>query len=168
MFWYSGILDTVERTAISHLNNTHEDRSCLFSYFRLKKDWVYVIKPNELENIRKDLTFESIIVCSDIFNPEKYYSLLRVFQSQYFIHNDPTKILEAYLTIYVSGSFLNEKFSFNSLSFDDQNLSFTDNNLKQIISNFGLESVLLWNAMILKKRICVFSSSIQDILTTVS
>lgn len=140
-----------------------EGLNCPFFYFKYKSDWIYVhttmggcVDPN--------LNGMSLCLITRSFNPEKNQNLLELLAHQYISSGDPTKILEGYLSVYTTGLFTNAKGSFKATAYDDEKALQGSSKLTDLIGLFEADTVILWNAILLKKRILVFADSVPKVL----
>jgi hypothetical protein len=93
------------------------------------------------------------------FNPEKFAALAKLLLHQYTSHDeDPTKLLAAYLSIHMTGSYADPKshgVSFQAQSFLDSDALKAVSVVKEVFSGVGADIIVLYNAVMLKKRILV-------------
>ena len=92
------------------------------------------------------------------FNPEKYRDMLDVFLNQCMCRH----ILKAYLSIFTG----NGK-SIDTSKYPDNKAIIADSAMKDIVSTLGMDAVILWNAVLLKKRILVYSDNLPKLLSVV-
>jgi hypothetical protein len=111
----------------------------------------------------------SVCVITKNFNPEKWLQVLQVLFEQYSSStSDPTKILEGYLSIITTGHFSNSAGTVELASFSDADVVKQPSSaIKDLCSSLGIEAVVLWNAVLLKKRILVLSDSVTKLLPVV-
>lgn len=145
---------------------TTEGLNCPFFYFKYKADWVYVATTMGL-CADPNLNGISLCLVSRSFNPEKNQHFLDVLAEQYISTGDPTRILEAYLSVYTTGTFTNQKRSFKAADYNDEKALFMNSNLTDLINIFETDTVILWNAILLKKRILLYSDSVAKVLETI-
>jgi hypothetical protein len=110
----------------------------------------------------KDLakvTHFSVWVLSKDFHPELYVELARLFAVAYNKEGNPVNVLQAYLSVFARGAV----GSFNVSGFDIQH-SMLAGPLKESILLFGDTFILLWVAMLLKKRIAVYCDETPRLL----
>lgn len=144
-----------------------------FIFSKYKNDWIYILRSSSLKDSQPEIESISIVVCSSIFNPEKYQALLDLFLQNYVIGNgEPGKILEAYLSVFTTGVYSSvsssstSKISFDMAKFPDINAVSTKLScIKELIQKFGVEVVVIWNAIILKKRILFVGENVKQILS---
>ncbi|CAL1547531.1 unnamed protein product [Lymnaea stagnalis] len=99
--------------------------------------------------------FTVVLLCRD-FNPEKYSALCQIFGRQYKKTGSAATMLEGYLSVITKGtcnSDENGKFSVNDFS---KQQAYGKCCIKDLIQTFGLETILIYTAVLLKKRIAVY------------
>lgn len=134
-----------------------------FLYFKYKSDWVYCLTlPVTFPSVR---AASLCVVCRN-WNPEKWNAVLQVLFEQYSssTNSDPTKILEGYLSITTTGHFSNAAGTVALSSYSDANVAAHVNVLKELVVALGVEAVVLWNAVLLRKRVLVVSDTIARLL----
>jgi hypothetical protein len=93
-----------------------------------------------------------------------YCAQLDLMQQQYLSNKlDPTKVLEVYLTIHTTG----EYNSYRSKPFPPEEALLRVSAMKDLASSLGPEFVILWNAMLLRKRILCISDNLEKLLLTI-
>jgi len=107
------------------------------------------------------VTAVSISIVSEIFNPSKFEILIGIFQKLYLEKYSPLSILESYLSVFTTGKTL----SFNDADFDNKRAFISP--VKEIFSLFGTDAIFIWQAMLQKKRIFVYSNKLSDLLALV-
>ena len=83
---------------------------------------------------------------------------------------EPTKVLQAVLKLNTTGKFkstLSDVKDFSISSYDDKHARLSGSSLKKVISCFGERAILIWLAVILKKRIFVLADRWADVLFVV-
>jgi hypothetical protein len=105
------------------------------------------------------VTHFSVYVVAQDFHPELYMELARIFAAAYAKAGDPVHVLQAFLSVFARGAV----GSFNAAEYDIQQ-SMVAGPLKQNISLFGESFILLWVAMLLKKRIVVYCDEAPRLL----
>ncbi|RUS69832.1 hypothetical protein EGW08_022401 [Elysia chlorotica] len=96
-----------------------------------------------------------VLLCKD-FNPEKYSVLCQLFGKQYLQTGSAAAMLERYLSVLTRGtcnSDENGKFSVNDYGAKE---AYAKSQIKEIIQTFGVETILIYTAILLKKRIAVY------------
>ena len=104
------------------------------------------------------------LVCST-FNVEKYREVLTCLLKQYCDNKgEPVKILEAYLAFMTQGQFGGVNLADASFAVEAQS---TVSKMKEVWVDMGFDTIIIYNAMLLKKRILVVGGdSLQQLLDT--
>lgn len=94
------------------------------------------------------------------YSPEKYEILSKLFAKVYVKSGSPVEVVKLFLNGYTMGLCKNEC---NELSFlNDSNLCET--NVKGMIKIFELEIILIYTALLLKKKVIVYHHSLELLL----
>lgn len=100
---------------------------------------------------------------SEEYSPQKYEILCKIFSKSYNKIGNPLDILRMYLSAFVKGSFTTDNDVFQSN--DYKTFTFGSNtNVKELIKLFELETILIYTALLLKKRIVVYHHSLEQLL----
>ncbi|CAK8675812.1 unnamed protein product [Clavelina lepadiformis] len=136
-----------------------------FVYYQHSKLWFYILSTvTSEETAVKSVSHFSIILCGKDFNPEKYSALSRILSRCYDVSGNPVIILEQYLKVLTLGYCQsNNNGVFKVADFDIQK-TYLAAKLKDFINMFGMESVLVYVAVVLKRRVVVFHDRIQALL----
>ena len=139
-----------------------ETTQARFVYTKVKSEWMYVLSVSvKTDAVVKDA---SLGLITSTFNPEKWHAVLKVLLQQYLDNKgEPVKILEAYLAL------LTQK-RFGSLDLADPRLSdeksyLAVGNLKELWTDLGFDTIILFNAMLLKKRVLIVGDSLPQLLS---
>ncbi|KAF7994770.1 hypothetical protein HCN44_004242 [Aphidius gifuensis] len=128
-------------------------------------NWFY-INSNEVfesDKLPRVKQFALILFTRD-FNPQKYEVFTRVMSKMYCKTGDPSEILKLYLSVYTNGTCTTqENGTFLSDDFNGQRLV-ADSNIRGLIKAFELETILIYTALLLKKRIIVYHHSLEELL----
>lgn len=140
-----------------------EGTSAPFIYLKAKNDWIYMLTTTVPDTTSTVVNASTFCIASTSFNPEKFNTLLQLMIKRYLENLDPTKALEAYLSIHTTGNYQN----FQEASFPDSSVAAEGSVLKELSDILGPEVVILWNAMLLKKRVIIFSDQVTKLLPAV-
>mmetsp|Transcript_54870 Transcript_54870/g.151262 ORF Transcript_54870/g.151262 Transcript_54870/m.151262 type:complete len:283 (-) Transcript_54870:114-962(-) len=109
----------------------------------------------------------SVVILSKTFNPEKFQALLTLLAGQYVKTGDPIRILGSYLSVFTTKQVKVDDESWSASAYNDKQALLAGCSLTSFISLFGVHSVLVYNAMVLKKRVVVVADSMEALLPMV-
>eukprot|EP01116_Phalansterium_solitarium_P024044 TRINITY_DN8689_c0_g1_i2.p1 TRINITY_DN8689_c0_g1~~TRINITY_DN8689_c0_g1_i2.p1 ORF type:complete len:353 (+),score=114.19 TRINITY_DN8689_c0_g1_i2:893-1951(+) len=137
-----------------------------FSFSRFKQEWLYIFIGINSDNARVP-AFAIGLVATD-FNPEKWAAATRMIAGLYAKTSSPPKVLESFLAIFTRASY-NPGAEFPELSpfvggEYEPKASLLASSIKAVVNLFGEEVILLWHAIVLKKRVVVVSSKLSALL----
>ncbi|KAG1655698.1 Protein FAM45A [Nymphon striatum] len=137
-------------------------------FFQYNQMWYYVCSTEILDgvNLPKVKQFFLILVTKD-FNPEKHQRLGRILSKSYSSTGSPASILQLYLSVITRGSCSTEENGTFLIKDYDQRLAFASVSLKNVINTFGLETILIYTAIALKKKIVVYHHKMEELLAFV-
>ncbi|XP_069139960.1 DENN domain-containing protein 10-like [Argopecten irradians] len=141
-----------------------------FLYSQWKGDWYYMYSEavTDSSNLPKVTHFCLVLVAKD-FNPERYEELCKVLSKKYQRTGSPASILESYLSVFTRGSCsTDENGRFSAKEYDNRK-AYLKSELRGIIDMFGMSAVIIYTALMLKKRIAVYfpPDQIHQLLTFV-
>nr|XP_018668351.1 protein FAM45A [Ciona intestinalis] len=136
-----------------------------FVFSHYMKQWYYIFTaaPSEPTPLKSVAYFSIVLLASD-FNPEKYAVLTRILSKFYEESGNPVRILEQYLMIVTKGlchSNSNGVFKVQSFS---QEKAYTAASLKDVINVFEIQSIILYTAILLKKKVLVYHNKLELLL----
>lgn len=140
-----------------------EGESTPFIYFKYKSDWVYAYTMPLGKDVVPDVKSASLCIAAKSFQPEKYGLLSKILFDQYSQSGDPTKVLEGFLSVHSVGKFSNKVGSFDNSQFKDGDAMLAVTCFKELLEILGVEFVVLWNAMLLKKRVLVVAETVDSL-----
>lgn len=111
-------------------------------------------KPNPVQSV-------CIVILSSVFNPEKYEALTKLLAKLYLESGVTLPIMQAYLSVMMNGTIKTTLGEFSEEKFPDQRAILSP--VKPIFEMFGLETVLIWVAILLKKRVLVYSEDVAQL-----
>jgi Stabilization of polarity axis len=138
-------------------------------YCKVKNDWIYMMTADH-PRLTGESGSISLCISSKNFHPEKFGDLLKVLITFYNADEDPTKILAAYLSIHATGRLvckLGSGILFDAAAYKDENTSKSAPIIKKMVAELGADVVVLWNAVLLRKRVLVTCDSIPRLLSVV-
>ena len=128
---------------------------------RFQANWVYVL-PFAVGGANAALpqvAAFAIVLQSKQFDPEKHAAICSEMAKAYASAGTPLKVLEGYLSIMTLSSF--GGFSENRFAVEDAKRGAAP--IGWLIELFGVEVVLLWTALLLKKRVVVYSNKLTEL-----
>ncbi|KAL4829137.1 hypothetical protein H8958_021336 [Nasalis larvatus] len=135
-----------------------------FVFGQYRRTWFYITTIEDPESsIFKKVTHFSIVLTTKDFNPVKYAAFTRILCRMYLKHGSPVKMMESYVAVLTkricqseeNGSFLSKDF--------DVPKAYLGGSIKDIVSQFGMETIILHTALMLKKRIGVYHPKIEAV-----
>jgi len=135
--------------------------STTFRFSKFKNEWQYfqsfvvVNKPNT------KVLKAAVCVVSQIFNPAKFAVLLNLFGQLYLEDCSPTPVLQAYLSVFITGKTETKYGNFIDKEWDDRRAFISP--VKKTFELFGIETILIWVAMITRKRVMVYADKVEDL-----
>ncbi|XP_057334969.1 DENN domain-containing protein 10-like [Microplitis mediator] len=135
-----------------------------FVFSRYNNEWFYINSSEvfDTDKLPRVKQFALILFTKD-YNPQKYEVLCRVLSKMYCKTGNPVEILKLYLSVFTTGSCTTEENGiFTSDDYNYPHLN-TDTNIRDLIKTFELETILIYNALLLKKRIVVYHHSLEQL-----
>lgn len=169
---YPAIDDEVEQTVKSRSNLNQETIPIQFTYSKFKNFWIYIYSqavekdPPPPANLKRVSVF-SLCLLRSVFNPEKYFALSKTLASVYAATGEPAKLLQCHLSVVTRGQFdAGPHGKFVDAEYDNRR-AFLASPLKDIVRLFGEEVILLWIAMLTKKRVIVYAEKLSILLKVI-
>uniref|UniRef100_T1IIY2 UDENN domain-containing protein n=1 Tax=Strigamia maritima TaxID=126957 RepID=T1IIY2_STRMM len=135
-----------------------------FSYGQYNDCWYYrtVNDVQNLDTLLKVKQFVLIVWARD-FNPEKYEAFSKILSKTYCKTGDPATLLNFYLSVLTLGSCKTEENGTFVVRDYDQKKAFALSCVKDVINTFKLETILIYTALLLKKRIIVYHHKLANL-----
>lgn len=96
------------------------------------------------------------------YSPEKYEIFSKLFSKVYLKSGSPVEVVKLFLNGYTTVLSKSESNELSSLN--DSNLCDTQTNVKGMIKIFELEIILIYTALLLKKKVIVYHHSLELLL----
>ncbi|XP_019849424.1 PREDICTED: protein FAM45A-like [Amphimedon queenslandica] len=138
-----------------------------YQYGHLGDVWYYLYNQEAQGKIEKVSSFCVVILTKD-FNPEKYNHLAEIFSQDYLSSGDPVSIVTHFLSVYTRGEVTDPPPSckeYHEKNYDIRR-AYVARPLRELVKQFGVESILLYNALLLKKKVAVYAPDLQTLLDT--
>jgi Stabilization of polarity axis len=87
--------------------------------------------------------------------------LLTVLSKAYTESVQPTEVLKLYLQVFTTGATSTSHGAFNESKFDDRRAFLSP--IKPLFEMFGMDAIVFWTAVLLKKRVVVYSSNLAEL-----
>ncbi|KAK0161602.1 hypothetical protein PV327_010057 [Microctonus hyperodae] len=167
--WTYPAVSESQKCIITRKCNVQTEFSSVQSFVcsRHKDNWFYincseVFDTDKLPRIKQ---FALVLFTKD-FNPEKYEVLCRILSKMYCKTGNTTEILKLYLSVYINGTCTTQENGiFLSDDFDGERLKNVDGSyIRGLIKTFELETILIYTALLLKKRIIIYHHSLEQLL----
>ncbi|XP_015606707.1 putative protein FAM45B [Cephus cinctus] len=165
--WSYPCVTTAQKTVVTRKCNSHSENNHIqpFVCARHRQDWFYiqcceVFDSDKLPRVKQ---FALVLFTKD-FNPQKYEVLCRILSKTYCKTGNPAELLKLYLCVFTKGSCTTqENGTFVSDDFNGRR-AVTNTNVRDLIKAFELETILIYTALLLKKRIIVYHHSLEQLL----
>ncbi|OXU23464.1 hypothetical protein TSAR_013312 [Trichomalopsis sarcophagae] len=163
---YPMMIESEKAIIMKKYNSQSEHNNVLsFVFSRHGQYWFYICnsEAGDSEKLQRVKQYAIVLLTRD-YCPQQYEILCRFLSRAYYKNGNPVDTLKLYLNAYTKGSFVtvdNEVFSsddFKALPFG------TNTNVKGLIKVFELEIILIYTALLLKKRIVVYHHSLEQVL----
>ncbi|KAJ9585821.1 hypothetical protein L9F63_020523 [Diploptera punctata] len=144
-----------------------------FIYGRCGKMWYYIncTEVFDSDNLPRVKQFALVLWSQDL-NPDKYETLCRMLSKTYCKTGSPVSMLQLYLSVVTRGSCTTEENgTFLVRDFEtrtNHNNHPHNTQVRELIRVFGLETILIYTALLLKKRIIVYHHSLEALLKWMS
>ncbi|XP_071089986.1 DENN domain-containing protein 10-like [Haliotis cracherodii] len=138
-----------------------------FIFYQWQQRWYYLLHTDISEEpALPKVTNVSLVLVTRDFNPEKYERLGEILSKLYREKGSPSAMLEAYMGVVTRGVCAtddNGKFSVKDFG---NRKAYAKSNVKNVVQTLGLETILLYTALMLKKRIAIYfpPHSLADLL----
>lgn len=139
-------------------------RSSPFIFGRFQGSWFYLSTTEVFDSdcLPRVKQFVLVLWAKD-FHPEKYETLSRILSKTYCKTGNPAYLLQLYLSVITSGSCQTEENGTFLVKDFHQKKAYLQSSLKSIINTFKLETILIYTALMLKKRIVVYHHRLNSL-----
>lgn len=171
------------------LSTVLEERSMLglgktplaFTFSKFENSWLYIhtrALDVEEESVEESLSktesdreeegalakvkaFSVCLVCKE-YNPERYAALSKLLGNVYEKTQTPLTVLQGFLKVLTTGGV--GEYDPDDYPAKD---AFLATSIKDIIRTFGIEVILLWTALMMKKRVFVYCDKMTTLLRAI-
>ncbi|KAM9325298.1 DENN domain-containing protein 10 [Gastrophryne carolinensis] len=136
-----------------------------FLYGQHKHIWFYIL-PAAVDGCSslREVTHFCVVLTAKDFNPEKYAALSRLLSRIYLKNGSPVAMMESYIAALTKGACPNvDNGSFLCRDYD-QRKAYLSGSVKDVVLQFGMETVILYTALMLKKRIVIYHPKPEAVL----
>ncbi|XP_046689010.1 putative DENN domain-containing protein 10 B [Homalodisca vitripennis] len=160
---YPSIRD-IQKTLI--LRKCSFDLAHPFLYGRYRNEWFYISCTEVFESdcLRGVKQF-ALVVWSRDFNPEKYETLCRILSKTYCKTGNPAMLLKLFLSVITRGACTTEENgTYFTKDFERSSIQNNATMIRDLIKLFGLQTIVIYTALLLKKRLVVYHHSLPHLL----
>lgn len=109
----------------------------------------------------------AVVVLSRVFCPESFLGLAQTLGAVFSATGSPPRVLEAWMAAFLRNSIpaavVPGAPGWSSKAYDHGALLADCSGLKPLLSSLGVEAILVWTALLLKKRVAVYGDSFDAV-----
>mmetsp|Transcript_89741 Transcript_89741/g.179267 ORF Transcript_89741/g.179267 Transcript_89741/m.179267 type:complete len:352 (+) Transcript_89741:157-1212(+) len=155
--WSYPFIDNLTESVLLNRAAALSSEGCFFS--KHKTAWQYFKTMHAPETFNGGfVSLVTVVIISPTFDPEKWAALLDVLAAQYLSTVSPVALLSTFLSVFTTKSVAGW-----TASNYDAKAALVGGSISELVGSFGVSSVLIWNAMLLKKRIVVVGETAEQV-----
>eukprot|EP00743_Colponemidia_sp_Colp-15_P003280 GILK01003542.1.p1 GENE.GILK01003542.1~~GILK01003542.1.p1 ORF type:complete len:371 (-),score=66.77 GILK01003542.1:286-1365(-) len=137
------------------------------SFTKHKATWLYSQATEKGTNLSALPRVESfaIYLCAKDFFPEKYSALLKILTFAYATTGSPIDVLEGLLGVFNEGKIKIAEMTWVASQFNHKKSLLTP--INYIIQLLGPQIVVVWSALLIKKRVAVYCEKLGELLACI-
>jgi len=112
----------------------------------------------------KYVTGFCVVILTTVYHPQKYEAMVKLLAKMYLESQSTMPIMQAYLSIFTSGKVSTTLGDFEDAKFNQRVFI---SPVKKIFELFGVEFIVIWNAVLLRQRIFVYSDKLDEVLSLI-
>eukprot|EP00128_Syssomonas_multiformis_P011447 Colp12_sorted_trinity150504_noHs@27635 len=164
---YPTIDDVFRNLLLKKANLGSSDTVLEFIFGKFRGQWYYIFSAPNASPALPKVTTLSLALISKVFNPEKYYALLKRLGHTYMVTGSTAAILQGYLSVVTRGACEGGSLGKYIDADYDIRKAYISTSIKEVINTFGMDVILIYVGMLLKKRIIVYAPTVDVLLNTV-
>lgn len=149
---YPTISDDLKAAITQTCYNQGLEATGLYYYVRIGNQWIYI-----KQFINKNDKPAAIIITSHCYQPNLYEIICDLLVTNYSIEKKFVNLVQIYLNVFIKNGVSVENNFLNLSRFPWK----TD--VKGIIKHLGIEIILVYNALLLKKQILVYHPYVEEL-----
>ncbi|XP_062518581.1 DENN domain-containing protein 10-like [Corticium candelabrum] len=139
-----------------------------FTFGHFGRTWYYVhSRATESEEVLQKVTHVALVLLAKDFNPEKYETLSGILLHNYMTTGNASRVAEGFLSVFTRGVCPDPNGEQFQVKAFDIRKAYIASSIKDVINVFGVETILIYTALLLKKRIVVFHPDLVPLLRIV-
>jgi len=155
---YPQISQDLKEVILNKCSILTEDHSeTKFCFCQVKGTWYYILRTDISQaHAVKNVNDVFFVILAEDFNPELYQNLAECSTKDYLKGHSTTKVLQNFLSMYTKGYCLKDDDKKLVHTDFDKRKAYMETCIKEMITLFGMESILIYVAVLLKKRIAIY------------
>jgi hypothetical protein len=136
-----------------------------FIFGHFGRTWYYLLTETvEDQEVLPKVTNVTMVLLAKDFSPEKYETLASILLGAYLTTGNASHVVKGFLSVFTRGVCHNPNGDQFQLKSFDVRKSYIASSIKAIINTFGVETILIYTALLLNKRVAVFHPDLLPLL----